>query len=74
VYQFKGGAKIAAISIYQAPNTSPKGITSIYSQQKAWLRKNGRREDPRTALHTDIKETLQNLQRKCVNHYRRRLQ
>jgi exonuclease III len=66
VYQFKGGVKIAAISIYQAPNTAPKGITSIYSQQNAWLRKNRRKEDPRTALYTDIKETLQNLQKENV--------
>jgi hypothetical protein len=64
VYQFKGGVKIAAISIYQAPNTAPKGIRSIYSQQNAWLRKNGRKEDPKTALHKDIKETYRTYRRK----------
>jgi hypothetical protein len=66
VYQIKGRVRIAAVSIYQAPNTASKGITSVYSQQNAWLRKNGRTEDPRKALHTDIKETLKNLQKENV--------
>jgi CRISPR/Cas system CSM-associated protein Csm5 (group 7 of RAMP superfamily) len=66
VYQLKGGVKLATISMYQVCNKAAKGITSVYSQQNAWLRKHGRTEDPRKALHIDIKEAIQELKNENI--------
>jgi CRISPR/Cas system CSM-associated protein Csm5 (group 7 of RAMP superfamily) len=66
VYQFKGGVKLATISIYQVCNKGVKDITSVHSQQNTWLQKHGRTKDPRKALHIDIKETLEKLQKENI--------
>jgi hypothetical protein len=58
--------QIATISIYQVTNFVTKGITSVQSQQNAWLQKHGRTKDPRKALHMDIKEIIQQLQKENV--------
>jgi hypothetical protein len=61
IYQLKAGMKLALIS-YQVVKHNTNGITSIHSQQVAWLHKCCRLEDPKTAMLRDLKETIQILQ------------
>jgi hypothetical protein len=58
--------KLALISLYQVVKHNTNGITSVHSQQVAWLHKCSWLEDPKTAMLRDLKETLQTLQQDNV--------
>jgi hypothetical protein len=58
--------KLALISLYQVVKHKTNGITSVHSQQIAWLHKCGWLEDPKTAMLRDPKVALQTPQQNNV--------
>ena len=49
--------------MYQTVKHNTNGVTSVHSQQSAWLQKAGRLEDPKTAILKDLKQELENLKK-----------
>jgi hypothetical protein len=66
IYQLKTGMKLALISFYQVVKHNTNEITSVHSQQIAWLHKCGWLEDPKTAMLRDLKVALQTPQQDNV--------
>jgi hypothetical protein len=67
IYQLKTRMKLALISLYQVVKHNATGITSVHSQQIAWLHKCSWLEDQKSSLLRDLKVALQTSQQDNVS-------